>query len=167
MTRNRFIFAVVLVTCFALLGCGGGTGSGNSARVSGSLTYNGQPIKGGVMCFHDASGVVYPAQLSPDGTYSANDIGTGEMVVTVDTESLNPARTGADAPKGRDAEARMAMDRKTSQRSDGPAGGNGPAASAPPVSYTKIPAKYHNAKTSTYTVTLKSGRQVVNIDLTD
>jgi len=166
MTRNRFISAVLLVSCVTLLGCGGGTGSGNAARVSGTLSYNGQPIKGGVMAFHSSDGVVYPAMLSPDGTYSANDIGTGEMVVTVDTESLNPTRNAANAPKGQIAEARMAASVAYNKRGDGPAGGNQPTAQSA-GSYTKIPAKYANAKTSTYTVTLKPGRQVVNIDLTD
>jgi len=167
MTRNRIISAVALVFSVAFLGCGGGSNSGNAARVSGSLTYNGQPVKGGVMCFHDSQGVVFPAALSPDGTYSANDIGTGEMVVTVDTEALNPAKTGSNVPKGPLADARMAASQATQKRGDGPAGGNAPAPDTSAGHYTKIPAKYANAKTSTYTVNLKPGRQVINIELTD
>jgi hypothetical protein len=165
MTGNRLLSAAVLVGSLTLLGCGGGGGGTNSARVSGALTYNGKPIKGGVMMFHGPGGVAYQAQISPDGTYSATDIGAGEMVVTVDTESVNPEKMGGNVPKTAEASARMAA---SQMRAKAEGGGNASAPAPSPADlYVKIPAKYAKANTSTCTVTLKPGRQVLNIDLTD
>ncbi len=166
MTYNRLLSAAALVGFLSLAGCGGGQTAGNSARVSGSLTYKGQPITGANMQFHDTQGVAHPAQVSPDGTYSANDISVGELIVTVDTSSLNPAKTGA--PTGAQAEARLKMDKASSNRPDGPGGsGGGNTSTAPTIVYIKLPAKYTSPKTSTLTITVKAGRQVQNIDLTD
>ena len=55
----------------------------------------------------------------------------------------------------------------SSNRPDGPAGGNSAPVQNPSDFYIKIPAKYSNSKTSPMTVTIKDGRQVLNIDLTD
>lgn len=129
------------------------------ARVSGSLTYKNKPIKAGSMHFHTPDGVAYPATISQDGTYSAADLPEGELVVTVETESINPNRGGA--AKGKTGEMRMKM----VQQQPPP----GVAANIPPPTelYVKIPEKFSNPKTSPLTVTLKSGRQVQNLDLTD
>src|SRR5690349_14967319 len=99
MTGYRLFSAAVLVGSLTLLGCAKGGGTTNSATVSGALTYKGKPIKGGVMVFHGPSGISYAAQISPDGTYVAADIGVGEMVVTVDTEPINPEKMGGNIPK--------------------------------------------------------------------
>src|SRR3982751_4233439 len=108
MTGNRLLSAAVLVGSLTLLGCGGGGGgNSNSARISGALTYKGKPIKGGAMTFHGPQGIAYAAQISPDGTYSATDIGVGEMVVTVDTEEINPEKTGANVTKSPEYAMRM------------------------------------------------------------
>src|SRR5918994_535932 len=86
----------------ALLGCliiGLGCTTGNNAapaRVSGSLAYNGQPIKAALMKFHTPEGVAYAAQVSADGTYSATDIPVGELIVTIETDSFNPANKPGD-----------------------------------------------------------------------
>ncbi|MFO0850647.1 MAG: carboxypeptidase-like regulatory domain-containing protein [Gemmataceae bacterium] len=161
---KRIVAAAAFVSCVTLLGCGGGGNPNASARVSGSLSYNGKPIKGAMVQFHSASGTAYEATVSSDGTYQAIDIAPGEMVVTVDTESLNPAKKGG-ASRDPKAELRMKMEASNSRRGDAPSS----AASEPPPSalYVKIPAKYNNAKTSPLTITLKPGRQVHNIELTD
>jgi hypothetical protein len=127
------------------------------ARVSGSLTYKNQPIKAGSMHFHTPDGVAYPATISQDGTYSASDIPEGEMIVTVETESIGAKET---ASKSKTGQARAKMGQPPPP---------GVAASMPSRGelYVKIPQKYSNPKTSPLTVTLKSGRQVHNIDLTD
>jgi hypothetical protein len=124
--------------------------------LSGSLSYKGQPIKAGSMAFHTADGTAYSAQISSDGTYTATDIPEGELVVTVDTAALDPAKK---ADGGKDA------DRRAKAQQPPPDG------VAPPPSpgefYVKIPAKYANPKTSPLTVNVSKGRQVRNIELTD
>lgn len=128
------------------------------------LTYNGKPIKGAMMQFHSPTGTAYEATVSSDGTFQAVDIAPGEMVVTVDTESLNPAKKGG-ASRDPKAEQRMKMEASNSRRGDAPSS----AASEPPPStyYVKIPAKYSKAKTSPLVITLKPGRQVKDIELAD
>lgn len=108
------------------------------------------------MAFHTPEGTAYTAQIGEDGTYSATDLPEGELVVTVDTEFLNPARKSG-AGTGKDAERRMKMMQGRMQEA--------PAGSEKPLPYLKIDGKYGNPKTSPVTVTLKSGRQVHNIEL--
>lgn len=154
MKRPCVLPFLFLLFAVALLGCGKSASA--PAKVSGSLAYKGQPIKAGSMAFHAPDGVAYAAQISSDGTYSAEGLPEGELVVTVSTEHLNPAKKpGAGASK--DTERRMKMMQSREQ----PQG----AAAPPEEPYLKIPEKYSNAKTSPLTVTLKSGRQVHNIDL--
>lgn len=156
MFRLRLCILAAVLVPFTLAACA--KNSAAPARVSGSISYKGQPIKAGAMAFHTSSGTVYPAQISPDGTYTATDIPEGEMVVTVETESVNP---GQKAPQGKDADRRMKIQQQAPPE--------GVAASAPPPtqSYLKIPSKYANPKTSPLTTTVRAGRQVQNFDLTD
>jgi hypothetical protein len=155
MKRTHVLPLLFLLFAVALLGCGG-KNSVAPAKVSGSLTYKGQPITAGTMAFHTPEGVAYAAQISADGTYSAEDLPEGDLVVTVSTEHLNPAKKSA-AGTGKDSEKRTKMMQSREQ----PKG----EAVVPKEPYLKIPEKYSNPKTSTLTVTLKSGRQVHNVDL--
>ena len=79
-------------------------------RVSGKVTYNGQPVTGGTVTFHSKKdGAKIPVSISSDGRYSAFDIPDGEMDVTVETESLNPDREAAAATTGEE----LPVDRST------------------------------------------------------
>jgi hypothetical protein len=142
------------LAAFCLIGCS--KPSPAPAKISGSLTYKGQPIKAGAMSFHTPDGVAYPAQISEDGTYSATDLPEGELVVTVSTEHLNPARK-AGGTASKDTDRRMKMMQSRTQE--------GPPAENKVEPYVKLPEKYSNPKTSPLTVTLKSGRQVQDINL--
>jgi len=156
MRAFRYVSVGVLLIVCAALGC-----SQNKlapARVSGSISYKGTPIKAGTMQFCTSEGAAYNAQISSDGTYTATDLPEGEMVVTVDLEGINPEKK---AHTGKDAEKRMKM---VSQQ---PPPGVATSAPMPTQFYMKLPAKYANPKTSPLTVTLTKGRQVHNFDLTD
>ena len=160
MTKLRLLPLAILVLAVAVLGCS--KKSLAPARISGSLSYNGKPIKGGTMAFYGPDGVAYNAAINPDGTYSATDIPEGELVVTVETESINPNKTGGAMSK--EGEKRLKTGTQPPPEGRGSSGGGGPP---PSELYIKIPEKYNNAKTSPLTVTTKSGRQVENIDLKD
>jgi hypothetical protein len=155
MTRLRLAILFLLVC--AMVGCS----SGNSAvpgSIAGKITYKGQPVKGGTMKFFGTDGVGYDAKILPTGAYSATDIPIGELVVTVDTESLKPKDI---VPKGKDADARMKM-----------AGGGQKAPEdrivyKPEDLYVQIPAKYGTPKTSPLKVTVSKGRNTQDFDLTD
>jgi len=157
-------FALGLVLCVGLLaGCS--PSSSVPSRISGSVTYKGQPVTAGLVTFHSENMGSYKAPLAPDGTYQASDLPLGNMVVTVETESANPDKKAPDYAGGGKAgkmyEERLAAEKKSSMGS--PMGPGGP----PPGKYTKIPAKYSNSKSSPLTVTLTAGRNVKDFDLTD
>jgi len=129
------------------------------ASISGAVSFQGQPIKGGTVQFFTPEGTAYSAQIGPDGTYSVSDVPEGELIITVETESVNPARKAAAA--GKDMERRE----KIAQQPPPDGRGSGPAAAEKAASYLKIPEKYGNPKTSPLTVTVKSGRLVHPIEL--
>jgi hypothetical protein len=160
MTLSRILSGPLLVAVAAALGCSSSGNPNAPARVSGKLTYNNQPIKAGNMLLHTPDGVAYPAQISPDGTYSATDVPTGELVVTIDTEPLSPKST----KKGAQEES-MRMKQMQGMEQRRPAGAD-PGAD-PTANYIKIPAKYASPKTSPVKVTLSAGKQSKDINLTD
>ena len=151
MTRTGLLPLAFLLPAAAFLGCSGDKLA--PAKISGNITYNGQPIKAGNLQFHTKDGVAYDGKISADGTYSASDLPEGEFVVTVVTEHLNPARKGP--PPSKDMERRM----KAQQQPEGP------AAAPPEEPYTKIPDKYSKPNTSPLSVKLKGGRQVHDLEL--
>src|SRR5438105_665858 len=73
-------------------GCSSGKNPEAPARVSGVVTYQGKPVPGGVIGFHPAGKAAYSSAIGADGTYEVVDLPIGEMAVTVETESVNPAR---------------------------------------------------------------------------
>ena len=151
MTRTRLLPLALLLPAAAFLGCSGDKQA--PAKVSGNITYDGKPLKAGTLQFHTKEGVAYDGRISLDGTYSASDLPEGEMVVTVITEHLNPARKGP--PPSKDYDRRM----KAQQQPEGP------AAAPPEEPYTKIPDKYSKPNTSPLSVKLKGGRQVQDLEL--
>ncbi len=155
MTKLRLLLFALLCFGAGALGCSKANPNA-PAKVSGTLTYKGQPIKAGTLAFHTPEGVSYSGQISPDGTYSGTDLPTGELIVTVETEHLNPSKKAG----GAEMERRMKM----MGQQKPPAG---MPTSTPEEYYIKIPSKYANPKTSPLTVTLSPGRQVKNLELTD
>ena len=59
------------------------------------MTYKGAPLPGGTVAFHPDKGKPVAAQIQPDGTYSARAVPVGDVVVTVETESVKKAGGGA------------------------------------------------------------------------
>lgn len=157
MTRFRCLSYLALVTGVSALGCGSGGNAAIPAKVSGTVSYKGQPIKSGSMRFHAEDGSSFQGMIATDGSYTADGLPVGELVVTVETESVKPDRP---APKGKDAAMRSKM---MDTRMQAAPEGTVTAQSL----YIKIPDKYNNPKTSPLKVTLTNGRQVHNFDLTD
>jgi hypothetical protein len=156
----KFRLGLLLALVLGLVaGCG--TNSATPARVSGTVTYNGQPVKAGNISFHTDKGS-YSSSLSATGTYEIVDLPMGSAAVTIETESQNPdkkaqAYGGGMGPK---------MD-PGKMAGGAPAGAGGKSKEEMAALYVKIPAKYADPKTTTLNVTLERGRQVKNFDLTD
>src|SRR5262245_31768086 len=143
------------------------------ARISGKVTYAGAPIPGGTVIFHTADGGSIPANIAADGSYGT-ELGVGEVIVTIETESVNPAR------KVPTYDERTAGGGSALAKMYGKSGGGGtgssknkagnsmPETSAPPVNnYVKIPPRYADKNKSGLTLTLVKGDQKKDFDLTD
>src|SRR5438132_8374938 len=151
LSSQRWIFSVLILA----LASGCGAKSQAPAKLSGKVTYKGEALPAGMIVFHSQEDKgSYQAQLQPDGTFEIVDIPFGKMIVTVDTEFLNPAKKvpaypGSGGKAGEDDE-RVAAERKMGAKI-------APKGSA--KNYRKIPSKYADPKTSPLVVTLEDGRQ--------
>jgi len=154
MPQGRLFLCIFLV-----LGICSGCGPKNPnapTQVTGSVIYKGEKLKAGVITFHNPKGIV-TIPLREDGTFSAVDLPDGEVVVTVETESLNPKKAkktyGGAKGKGSTAYA--------------PTGIAPPSTAMGSEHYVKIPAKYGRAAESPLKVTLGKGKQKKDFELTD
>jgi hypothetical protein len=127
---------------FLALGCSGGT---LPSKISGKVTKNGTPLKGGSIKFHAKEGGVYSAPIQLDGSYVATDLPAGEMDVTVETESVKKSKLVYGGAQGK------AKD-KNQMVSKGP-----PDFEQVKGEYVPIPPRYADKKTSGLSVTLTRG----------
>jgi hypothetical protein len=127
-------------------------------RITGNVSYKGSPVPAGSVVFHTPEQGSYPAQLSADGSYEVRDVPKGKLVVTIETESVNPAKK----PKayGGEKGAKMYKERLAAE-------GNSAAEKAPPQQYVKIPTKYGVRAKSPLSVEVVAGSQSHNFTLTD
>jgi hypothetical protein len=158
-----------LVVAFPLfLAAAVGCSSGNSnfpAKVSGKITYQGQPVTAGMVTFHSKNNEVYSSSLAPDGTYTMANLPVGEMTVCVETESFNPNKKTPEYKGGKgpgQSGAPSVAPKKGSTSSPVPSGaGQGGG------SYVKIPAKYADRSGSPLRATLEKGNNTKDFELTD
>jgi hypothetical protein len=170
MNCRLFAFAAISLT-FAF-GCGSKNPNA-PANVRGKVLYNGKPVTGGTIFFHTAEQGTFSGGISPDGTYDLTDLVTGDMIVTVDTESINPDRKqqvyDGSTSKGSGKQA-MYGNKTASGPKTGKVSEASPVPSDAPTSrvvYLKIPAKYSDKTQSNLKVTLSNGSNKNNFDLTD
>jgi hypothetical protein len=120
-------------------GCGPAVG-----EVSGTVTYQGQPLGSGQIMFLGDKGTA-PASIAADGTYTAHKVPVGTVQITVETiPPVSGGQGGNVAGMGLNTEG---------------------ATTAAPGKYVKIPDKYKNARTSNLTYEVKSGKQQHDIVL--
>jgi hypothetical protein len=85
---GRILTFGTLLLC--LVGCGPST-----AKVSGTVTYNGKPVVWGSVNLRDAKGQTYQAQIQPDGKYLIDQAAWGKHAVMVFSPDPLPPSTGA------------------------------------------------------------------------
>jgi len=155
--------------CFflAILGCGKGNPNA-PASVSGNVTYKGAPVPAGSISFVTKAAGTYSAYLQPDGSYSGSDWPAGDVIVIVETESVNPnvkkeeykgAKKSNPIPGAATITSSKGMKPGPRPDSAGPPG-------APPA-YVKIPSKYAKQETSPLKFTIVAGKQTKDWELTD
>jgi hypothetical protein len=168
----------------AVLGCG--EGSQNPARITGKVTYKGQPLKAANLTFyHDEKGM-YSATLDREGKYELKDAPVGQMTVVLDTELYNPDRkqqvygeagggTGGRRPgsgggtsggnKSHVKESQKAAGERQSQAQA--SGGGQMSVEEKKELYVKLPSKYTEKSTTDLKFEAKSGNNTYDIDLKD
>jgi hypothetical protein len=66
-------------------GCGGQKG-----EVSGKVSYQGQPVRGGMVSFIPEAGGLKTSAIEEDGSYTVRDVPLGPVKITVETDSFRP-----------------------------------------------------------------------------
>jgi hypothetical protein len=140
---------LLLLPLVLVLACGCG---GRAAKLSGHVTYKGQPVGGGSVSFYPKTGGGYSAIIAPDGTYTTTDLPPGEMAVAIETESA----------KGKEITEQTGGGGHKAPMSPRPGAGEGAPRGG---QYVKIPDKYKNQETSGLSVTLTSGPQTKDFPL--
>jgi hypothetical protein len=178
-------FALGLLACPPLVGCGGGKGD-----VSGVVKYKGTPLKGGVVTFvNSESGPSFTASINEDGTYNAPNVRAGTYKVCVETESLRPRQMGpmgggagsgkfGGPPKSAGPPDLISLAKSGKIKNTPPP--NSEAQPPPPGEkmqdglsqlvenskrYVAIPPNYAKPETTDLSVTVTSGGQKFDIDL--
>jgi hypothetical protein len=91
MTAHKFGLTKLLLLAFGLFACVVLTGCGKSSGdVTGTVHYQGKPLKGGSVTFApaDGQGPSFTTLINEDGTYTVEKVLAGEYKVCVDTEML-------------------------------------------------------------------------------
>jgi hypothetical protein len=164
MKLSRYFCLIPCLVIVSAFGCGSRVNPQAPAYISGSVTYKGKPVTGGTVQFVTQEGVAVSGGIDADGTYAVSDVPMGELIVVVETESINPdhkASTGKDA----DRRTKMMGDRPPPPGQGPGPGAKGGGGTAGEQKYIKIPDQYTKAKTSPLTFTAKAGRQVHTIEL--
>jgi len=104
----KFTHGIVLLTVVCCLGCGTGDQM-ETAKVTGKVTFDGQPVTGGQLLFApnasgDEPGKAGAAQIQSDGTFTVSTYGDGDGAVigthTVSYTAPPPKTSGGDAAVG-------------------------------------------------------------------
>jgi hypothetical protein len=143
---GRWLLFPVLLGSVALVGCGQSTGT-----IKGKVTLNGAAVKGGTVSFTGANKVARASEISEDGSYIIEKMPTGEVKITVETESL--------------AQRMNAMTPRYSAPPEMKEYKTGPDPEDAKRRYVKIDPKYASAETSGLTYTVKSGSQTHDIEI--
>jgi len=160
---------------FLAAGCEPSKGS-----LAGTVTLDGQPLKGGNVIFINKSGGSgATVEIGEDGKYSAPTLSAGDYVVTVATEYLNTSAnsggkvlgrpsmpSGMPMPSpGKGAVTGMPKENKDAKKFDLPEGYNPTMPGDNAKKYVKIPAKYANEAESGLTYKFTGGAQTYDIPL--
>lgn len=110
--RSLQTLALALLV-LAPLGCGRSTGT-----VTGTVSLEGKPLPAGQISFVPASGPAVSAPINKDGTYTASGVPTGEVKVTVETDTIKKkidAMKKSTAPSSSNPSLKGFSDKKLSE----------------------------------------------------
>jgi hypothetical protein len=149
-----------LIVCLLL----GTAGCASKGTISGKVLYRGKPLPGGTVIFLPAVGTgAFSSPIQEDGSYSLTQVPPGEVKITVETESENPAphKTSEDTTKARKYIESM----RKKMEEEMPGEGRTPPRLPSKARYVPIPAKYKDPEKSGMTYTVTGGKQTLDIVL--
>ncbi|HTU18378.1 MAG TPA: hypothetical protein VMG10_09995 [Gemmataceae bacterium] len=135
--------SLTVIVLLSASGCGGSTDL--QADISGTVSYGGQPLPGGMITFVPGRGLAQSAVIGPDGHYQIK-AAVGHTKVTIDNRMLRKEQVVA-GPRLKPPTAA--------------------AVSSPSVSgtYVPLPEKYLSAEQSGLTCEVQKGSQVHDFKL--
>jgi hypothetical protein len=143
-TPRKWAGQFALALLLGVAGCGGNP----TGTVTGKVTYQNGPVKGGNVIFASASGKSVIVPIAEDGSYTVADFPLGDAKIAVQTRSLGVlAKMG----KGRPANA--------------PSMGGSMSAEDAARRFVAIPPHYEDASTSELTYTVQAGSQQHDLPL--
>lgn len=146
------VLAAGFCLCGLLLveGCGGGKGT-----VSGKVSYQGKPVRGGNVAFIPEAGSPVNSPIEADGTYTIRKIPPGNVKITVETDSFRPPLEKAVARGGDAKFLKQNLEKMNPQMADPERAKR----------YVRIPPQYRDPRQTNLSYEVKSGEQEYNIDL--
>jgi hypothetical protein len=152
-----------LLACLAVWGCKGGpAGQTEPTGLTGKVTYNGNPVTGGVLKFYFPNMAnnqpVSRTPIKEDGSYSTKGIPVGKLKVVVDTAVVKAVE---------EQRGRMAAQPPPKPIKDAPAPPSGGMMPRSMGIYVEIPAKYTSPKRTPLSVEIHEGDQTKDFNLND
>ena len=127
-----------------------------ASRISGQITYNGKPLTGGTITFYTDGAGNYPLAIGTDGTYEGTGLPSGDLGVSIETDSVKRQMSASSYHDARGHKMEM-----------GPVPAAFQQKQAAQAEFVAIPKKFANPKTSGQSVTLEPGRNTKNFELKD
>jgi len=151
----------LLAPLFFVLVLGCNKGNPNApASVKGKVKYKDNLVTAGTVTFHPSEGgAFFHCIIKPDGTYSQTDLTTGDMVVTIETDSANKDRKMPIYGGGRGKPGQGQPQQLQSPVPERAQQGGG--------EYVTIPKKYAKKELSNLTRKVEKGENTFDFDLTD
>lgn len=146
--------AAALLLLFAAA-CGGGT-----STITGTVTYNGEPLTAGYVAFYDTNGQTASGRIDAAGHYTVYKAPVGDLkaaVFTVDPTAKPPVGFTKKKQSGGVYEEAMAKSKRGSE--------NGMTEPAQAGKFVAIPPRYKDPEQSGLTFNVKSGSQTIDLDL--
>ena len=153
LASSRVGAAFVVLAAVLVAGCG--PDLPDTAAVSGTVTYDGQPVTQGTVTFYPEKGRSSTGRIQPDGTYTLRTFTEGDGALlgkhTVTIEAME-FTGGPPQPKSMEEEIAMAADGRLGR-------------STPGESRWLVPRRYASRETSKLTADVAAGPNTIDFKL--
>src|SRR5262245_2370210 len=93
-------YSLVPLFLLLVLGCSKAENKTTNASVSGEVTFNRKLVKGVTVTFCGEGTLSHSSPISADGSYAISGLPAGDMVVTIETESVAGKGQAQDSGEG-------------------------------------------------------------------